>query len=47
MGKVETYRTYVQEVMQQYAHCRASSGDCEVQTIFDPVHDHYQLVQVG
>ena len=48
MGKLETYRTCVQEVIKKLASYKSLYGDAlEAQTIFDTIHDHYQLVRVG
>jgi vancomycin permeability regulator SanA len=48
MGKLETYRTYVQDILKKYAGYKTLYGDAvEAQTIFDTVNDHYQLVRVG
>ena len=47
MGDVENYRACVQQVIERHAHQPTLSTDSDVQTIFDTVHDHYQLVHVG
>lgn len=47
MAKVETYRAYVKQIIQEHSRYRVSYGDIESQTIFDTEHDHYQLVHVG
>ena len=48
MAKLETYRTYVQDVIKRYAAYKTIYGESvEAQTIFDTKHDHYQLVRAG
>ena len=48
MGKLEQYRTTVQAVLDEYAKPpRLNDEGVELQTIFDPLHDHYQLAFVG
>ena len=47
MATVETYRTYVQEVLQGYAAPQTEDRDVEMQAIFDTTRDHYQVVQAG
>jgi len=50
MEKLEKYREYVQRVLTNYAKRRTSNhknDDLELQTIFDTIHDHYQLIYVG
>lgn len=52
MGKVETYRAYIQQSLTQRAkRSRQSSSpslsQVEAQTIFDIQRDHYQLVYIG
>ncbi|MBD2596899.1 XisI protein [Nostoc spongiaeforme FACHB-130] len=50
MAKLEEYREYVQHVLREYAKRRTSNNkddELEMQTIFDTIHDHYQLIYVG
>ncbi|ALF54444.1 FdxN element excision controlling factor protein [Nostoc piscinale CENA21] len=50
MAKLEQYREYVQRVLIDYVKRRTSNNkddELEMQTIFDTVHDHYQLIYVG
>ena len=51
MATVETsvneYRERVQALLKQYAKKTSSTPDIETQVIFDPVGDHYQLINVG
>jgi hypothetical protein len=47
MAKLDDYRCYVQQVLEQYSQLKSASGNIERQLIFDPVRDHYQLTIVG
>jgi intein-encoded DNA endonuclease-like protein len=47
MDKIETYRKYIQQVLEEYGAYLPSSEDVETQYIFDTERDHYQLCQVG
>jgi len=47
MEKLEQYRGYIQELLTAYAGQGSSKSEIEKQVIFDPIHDHYQLVYVG
>ncbi|MEM1393710.1 MAG: element excision factor XisI family protein [Cyanobacteria bacterium P01_H01_bin.150] len=50
MEKLEKYREYIQSMLADYAESRTShnpDNQLEMQTIFDTVHDHYQLIYVG
>ncbi len=47
MEKIEQYRIYVQQVLTEYAQQWPSKSEIDRQLIFDPKHDHYQLVYVG
>jgi hypothetical protein len=47
MEKLDTYRTYVKQLIQQFGAELPSTGEVETQYIFDSEHDHYQLFQVG
>lgn len=49
MGKLETYRSFIQQIIKKHAahHPPDPTGEVEVQTVFDTTHDHYQLVRVG
>jgi len=41
------YRTYVEQILQEYAAHTPAYGDVAVELIIDHTHDHYQLVRVG
>ncbi len=50
MAKLEEYREHIQRVLTDYAKQRTSRNqddELEMQTIFDTVRDHYQLIYVG
>ena len=48
MDRVEVYRTYIQQLLQERAErSMQSPSQVEAQTIFDTERDHYQLVYVG
>jgi hypothetical protein len=47
MDKLEKYRSCVQELLVKYSKNKPAYGDIEVQPIFDPVRDHYQIVYLG
>jgi hypothetical protein len=50
MAKLEEYREYIQRVLADYAHYRTSGSnndELEMQTVFDTIRDHYQLIYIG
>ncbi len=47
MGKLDEYRQYIQEMLGKYASYKPAYGEVEVETIFDTVRDHYQIVYIG
>lgn len=47
MDKINSYRTYIQDILKRYANRPGEPAEVETQTIFDTFHDHYQLVNVG
>ncbi|MGH7963304.1 MAG: XisI protein [Candidatus Binatia bacterium] len=47
MAKLDDYRRYVQQVLEQYSRLKPAYGEVEQQLLCDPLHDHYQLVTVG
>ena len=47
LEKLQTYRTIIKQLLEQYAAYKPSYGDIEVQTVFDTEHDHYQVVGIG
>ena len=46
MAKLGTYRTYIKQVITNYANFGTLDG-IERQLTFDTEHDHYHLVNVG
>jgi hypothetical protein len=47
VGRLETYRAYVQELLARHAQRYPVCTDVEVQTLFDMERDHYQVLLVG
>ncbi len=47
MEKLAQYRQIVQQMLLEYGLQKQAYGDIEVETIFDPVRDHYQIIHVG
>lgn len=47
MTKIDRYRNYIKQVIQDHARHQLAYDQIEVQSIFDPEGDHYQLVQAG
>jgi hypothetical protein len=42
-----SYRTYIQDILQEYAQYRPSYGTVDVELVIDRDHDHYQIMTVG
>ncbi len=47
MEKLAQYRQIVQQMLLSYGKQKQAYGDIEIETILDPVRDHYQIVHVG
>jgi XisI protein len=47
MAKLVEYQQYIQEMLGKYASYKPAYGEVEVETIFDTVRDHYQIVYIG
>ncbi|MEL7036952.1 MAG: XisI protein [Cyanobacteria bacterium J06592_8] len=47
MEKLERYRNYIQELLINYSQNKPAYGEIEVETIFDTVRDHSQIVYMG
>ena len=47
MDKLEQYRQYIQTILTKYGEYKPQREEIESELIFDPVHDHYQLMRVG
>ena len=46
MANLEKYRQCVQTLLTKYAF-KPAYGDIEVETIFDPQRDYYQVMHIG
>ena len=47
MEKKAKYRTYIQQLLKEYAAESPSDNEVETQLIFDTERDHYQVVYTG
>jgi XisI protein len=47
MDKLDQYRQFIQELLGRYTEVQSSNGEIEIQTVFDTMRDHYQIVHVG
>jgi hypothetical protein len=47
MDKIEKYRNFIQKILSEYARYKSPYGEIENQTVFDPEHDHHQIVHLG
>ena len=47
MDKIAQYRTYIQQLLTEYAQGSPSDDDIETELIFDTERDHYQVVYTG
>jgi hypothetical protein len=47
MEKLERYRTYIQELLSEYAKLSPSDDEAETELVFDTERDHYQVVYTG
>src|SRR5271168_4307231 len=47
MDKVRRHGELIENLLREYGTHKPSYGDVEVETIFDPIQGHYQLVNVG
>jgi hypothetical protein len=47
MDKIERYRAYVQQVLDEYASLSPSDDEVDTERIFDTERDHYQIVYAG
>jgi hypothetical protein len=47
MARLTHYDQLIQDILREYADCKPSYGEVEVETIVDPVLGHYQLMTVG
>lgn len=47
MDRVAEYREIIARVLREYAAIKPSTGDIQAELIFDPVNDHYELMEIG
>ncbi len=47
MEKLNTYRTHIKQIIEQFGAQFPTTDGVETQYIFDGANDHYQLFQVG
>ena len=47
MDRVEEYRKIVKRLLQEYAGTRPANSTVEMEAVFDPSRDHYELLAVG
>src|SRR5438552_18945901 len=47
MDRLESYRTVVRRVIEEYAQYKPSHGQIETEAIVDPELDHYEVMHVG
>ncbi len=47
MEKLERYRTYIKQLLSDYASLSPSDGEAETELVFDTQRDHYQVVHTG
>lgn len=47
MEKLEKYRTYIKQILTDYANPGSSDDEIETELIFDSDRDHYQVVYTG
>lgn len=47
MEKLEQYRQWVMQILENYARFKPAYGDVDMHLIFDKERDHYQLMTIG
>lgn len=47
MERINEYRTYIEQILRDYATVKPAYGDVELQLVFDHEHDRYRLTSVG
>ncbi|MFP4338497.1 MAG: XisI protein [Halothece sp.] len=47
MDKLTKYQNCIQEILREYSQNKPAYGEIEVETIFDTVRNHYQVVYLG
>ncbi|MEM7130094.1 MAG: XisI protein [Chloroflexota bacterium] len=47
MGKLDSYRESIQQIISGYIKRLSDSGDNRLEPVFDTVHNHYLLIEAG
>lgn len=47
MEELDEYRRIIRNLIQKYAQFKPALGEVEIEMIFDPGNDHYELMQAG
>ncbi len=47
MDKLDRYRNYIQEILEELAGYKSIPVEVETELVIDRAHDHYLLVNVG
>jgi XisI protein len=47
MDKLNQYRQIIQDILTAHSQVKPVYGDIEMETLFDSVHDRYQVLRVG
>lgn len=47
MDKLENYRNFIKDILNQYGSVKPANGEIEVYTCFDLKQDHYQVFHAG
>ena len=47
MDRIRAYRGIIKKIIADYAQCKPSYGEVQVETIFDAERDHYQRIYEG
>jgi hypothetical protein len=47
MAVLDTYSQYIQSLLEKYSQSAQADPSVETQLIFDTLHHHYQLLDVG
>jgi XisI protein len=47
MDKLNQYRQIIQDILTAHSKVKPVYGDIEMETLFDSVHDRYQVLRVG
>jgi hypothetical protein len=47
MDRLDQYRAYIRQILEEYRQYRPSYGEVELELIIDVAGDHYQLMSIG